>query len=142
MEAFGRMIAVLAGECLVLLLTFYLKTVPLHWQKTETVRSITKAYAAELMESKEFCAANWETLKKELGRFGEYEIEYTVFERRRYEGENGRVYLYHEWKEEQEQKTLLEGSYLRIVVKEKKRGGLETFLYGADSVFYVGGRVS
>lgn len=142
MEAFGRMIAVLAGGCLVLFFSFYLKTVPLHWQKTETVRSITKAYAAELMESKEFCTVRWEAFKKELKRFGEYEAEYTVFERRRYEGENGRVYLYHAWKEVQEQKMLLEGSYLRIVVREKGRGKFETFLYGADSVFFAGGRVS
>ena len=142
MEAFGRMITVLVAGGLVVIFFVFSKTVPGHWQKNETIRSLTKEYAERVMESKVISQAEREAFEAELGRFGEYEIALTVFERRRYEGEQGRVYLYAEWEGEQEQKKLLDGSYLRIVVTEKERGNPELFLYGDSFTFFAGGRVS
>ncbi|MBQ9767628.1 MAG: hypothetical protein IJW37_05965 [Lachnospiraceae bacterium] len=110
-------------------------------QKSETVRSLVKEYVADLTESRRISEERHERFVKELASFGVYEIELTVYERRRYEGEAGRVYLYSECKATEGNKELLTGSYLRVTVAEQEKGKIETFLYGAACMIIAGGRV-
>ncbi|MDD6036488.1 MAG: hypothetical protein PUC30_09910 [Lachnospiraceae bacterium] len=142
MEAFGRMMAALiSGSCIVLFLVFS-QTASVHWQKNETVRSLSRAYVAEVLERGTVLRTEWEVFEAELRRLGEYTAELTVYERRRYEGEEGRVYLYGKWEEDTEEKRFSGGSYLRLTVTEKGRGNPETFLYGEGCTFIAGGRIS
>lgn len=140
MEAFGRIIAVLTAASCVVFLLIVSKMAPVYWQKNETVRSITLEYAARILQSGIVLPEETEKFQKELRRFGEYRVELTVYERRRFEGEAGRVYLYEEW-DGTGKKVLLPGSYLRVFVSEAGRGKLETFLYGDGCTVAAGGRV-
>ena len=96
MEAFGRMITVLTAAFCIVFLTIVSKTAPMHWQKNETVRSMTSEYAAQILKGGVVSLAEQKNFEKELNRFGEYRVELTVYERRRYEGNAGRIYLYKE----------------------------------------------
>lgn len=135
------MIAVLtAAFCIiVLMLTFQMSSV--YWQKNETVHSIASEYAAQILNSGIVSRTEQERFEQELKRLGEYRIELTVYERRRFEGEAGRIYLYEEWDGAGERRVLSPGSYLRILVSEAKRGRLTTFLYGDGSTVVTGGRM-
>ena len=140
MEALGRMLAVFTAVVgLVCFLVFY-KTASVRWQKTESVRSITQAYAEDILQRKEVSRAGWEQFCKELQQFGEYRTELTVYERRRFEGENGRVYLFTEWRGNETTKALSKGSYIRIVVTEGRKAA--EFFYGTGSSVIAGGRIA
>lgn len=142
MEAFGRMIAVsLSALGLVILLLFY-KTAAVRWQKTETVRSLSKVYAEKIMESKEICGSDWIRFTEQLNRLGDYRAELAVYERRRFEGDNGRVYLFTEVIMEENDLCLSEGSYVRLIIAEEINGRLETLLYGGGSPVIAGGRIT
>ncbi len=141
MEAFGRMITVLAAAFCIVFLTIVSKTAPMHWQKNETVRSMTSEYAAQILKGGVVSLAEQKNFEKELNRFGEYRVELAVYERRRYEGNAGRIYLYKERNGIGENEVLPSGSYLRVTVVEKKRSALETFLYGDACTIVAGGRV-
>lgn len=141
MEAFGRVITVLtAAFCMVFLLIVF-KMAPVHWQKNETVHSIALRYAMRMLKSGVVSQTERENFEKELSRFGNYRVELTVYERRRFEGDAGRVYLYKEWNGTEERKVLSSGSYLRLFVAEEEKGTLETFLYGDGCTIVTGGRV-
>lgn len=141
MEAFGRMIAVLlTASCMVFFSVFY-KNSTVQRQRNETVRSLVKEYVTDLTESGQVSEKRKERFVKELAVFGVYEIELTIYERRRYEGETGRMYLYSECRNPEEDTELISGSYLRVTVKEQKKGKAETFWYGAACTFVAGGMV-
>lgn len=141
MEAFGRMIAVLTAACCMIVLILVFKTASVYWQKNETVHSIASEYAEQILKSGIVSRTEQERVERELKRLGEYHIELTVYERKRFEGEAGRIYLYEEWDGAGERKVLSPGSYLRILVSEAKRGRLETFLYGDGGTVVTGGRM-
>lgn len=140
MEAFGRIVAVLAAASCVVVLVIVSKMAPVYWQKNDTVRSITLEYAARILQGGVVLPEETEKFQKELRRFGEYHVELSIYERRRFEGEAGRVYLYKEC-DANEKKVLLPGSYLRVFVTEAGKGKLETFLYGDGCTVAAGGRV-
>lgn len=141
MEAFGRGITVFVAAFSLVVLSIYSKTAPLQRQKNETVRSLTAEYVAELLEERCVQKARKERFLAELAAFGTYEAELTIYERRRYENEEGRMYLYAEWEGNEEEKRLASGSYLRLFVAEQKRSKTETFLYGEGCTIVAGGRV-
>lgn len=141
MEAFGRVIAVLMTAVCLVFLTMFFKTASVDWQKNETVHSITTAYAAQILRSKIILQEEKKRFVEEMRRLGDYEIEITVYERRRYEDSTGRIYLYSEWEGEETEKMLSSGSYLRVEVKEMKRGKLRTFMYGSGCTVVAGGRI-
>lgn len=140
MEALGRMIAVSIAAAGLVFFSAFFKTASVRWQKTETVRSISQAYAEDIMLRKEVSQAGWKQFCKELERIGEYRTELSVYERRRFEGENGRVYLFTEWVGEETTKALSEGSYIRIKVTEDRN--VADFLYGIGSAVIAGGRIA
>lgn len=135
------MIAVLTAVCCMAILLLTFKTSSVYWQKNETVHSIASEYAARILNSGMVSKAEQESFEQELKRLGEYRIELTVYERRRFEGESGRIYVYEEWDGTGERKVLSTGSYLRLLVSEAKRGRLATFLYGDGSTVVTGGRM-
>lgn len=142
MDAFGRMIAVSIGTIgLIFLLLFY-RTASVRWQKAETIRSMSRMYAERLLQNKRISHAEWETFQAEINRLGNYRAELTVYERRRFEGENGRIYLFSEWEQTDGEKILSEGSYIRLLITEQPKGKLETVLYGEACTVLAGGRVS
>lgn len=141
MEAFGRAIAVSLGAMgLVVFLLFY-KTATVRWLRTETVRNMSRAYAEDVLNSGVIRASDWNLFREMLNRFGNYRTEFAVFERRRFEGENGRIYFFTEEKVFGEDKLLTEGSYIRITVTEETGGKAESMLYGSEGIVIAGGRV-
>lgn len=142
MDAFGRTLAVaLSAVGVVFLLLFY-KTAPVRWQRTETVRSITKAYAESVLSKKTVSYADWEAFQAQLGRLGSYRAELAVYERKRFEGENGRIYLFTERSVSEGEIRLSEGSYIRIVVTEDVNSKAELFFRGNGCTIIAGGRVA
>ncbi len=142
MDAFGRTLAVsLSAICFVFLLLFY-KTAPVRWQRVETVRSMTKAYAETVLSEKTVSYADWEAFQARLGRLGEYRAELAVYERKRFEGDAGRIYLFTERTVSEEGLSLSEGSYIRIVVSENIKSKAELFFRGSGGVIIAGGRVT
>ena len=142
MEAFGRSLAVMLSAIgLVILLLFY-KTAAVRWQKTETVRSLCKAYAEKVMRNNEIHGSDWKQFTEQLDRLGDYRTELAVYERKRYERENGRVYLFTESVIEDENLKLMEGSYVRLIVTEESSSRLGTMLYGEGSPVIFGGRIA
>ena len=83
----------------------------------------------------------WRLFREQLSRFGNYRAELIVFERRRFEGKDGRVYLYTEWRPEKGEKPLTEGSYVRVTVTEDEKKPITVF-FGAGSTIFAGGRIS
>lgn len=141
MDAFGRTIVVSLGAIgLVFSLLFY-KTASVRWQKAETVRNMCQAYAEQVLSDKEICCSEWEAFRNQLERLGNYRAEFAVYERRRYEGMNGRIYLLREWEVSGEDMLLTEGSYIRITVTEEEHNKMQTFFYGSGCVAVAGGRV-
>lgn len=142
MEAFGRTIAVaLAMVGVVVFLLFY-KTASIGWQREETVRSMSSAYAERILRSKRIRKTEWETFRQEIGRLGTYRAELSVYERRRFETEKGRTYLFTTIEDPGEDLVLTEGSYVRVVVTEEKGSRWEAFVYGTGMPVLAGGRVS
>lgn len=142
MDAFGRTLAVsLSAICFVLLLLFY-KTAPVRWQRTETVRSMTKAYAENVLSKKTVSYDDWEAFQAQLSRLGAYRAELAVYERKRFEGEEGRVYLFMERTVAEGELSLSEGSYIRITVAEDVNSKAELFLRGGGCTVIGGGRVA
>lgn len=142
MEALGRMIAVLFGVASLVLLLVYYRTGSARWQKSETVRSMSQSYADTLLSDKKVTRTEWEAFCMELNRLGSYRTELTIYERRRFEGKDGRVYLFSERNDFSAETVLSEGSYVRIVISEEPRGWLETLLFGAECTVLAGGRIS
>ena len=140
MESFGRVIALGVGVTGVIFLLFFSKTVVFRWQRHETVRSMSRGFTETLLNEKKLSFGDWQGFQKEIARLGGYRAELTIYERRRYEDDNGGVYLY-ETEEVTGDRILREGSYVRVVViSEEDRWG-EQFLLGDCGVVVAGGRV-
>lgn len=135
------MIAVLTAVCCMAVLVLTFKMSSVYWQKNETVHSMALEYAERILKSGIVSRTGQERFERELKRLGKYHIELTVYERRRFEGEGGRIYLYEEWDGTGDRKVLSPGSYLRILVSEAERGKLEAFLYGDGATVVTGGRM-
>lgn len=140
MEALGRTIAVILSVVGIVFGIFFYKTSSIQWQKNETVRNMGNAFAKQVIQEKEFLYADWVSFQNNLSSLGEYHTEISIYERRRFEGESGRVYLYHE-EEPKENRMLSEGSFVRVVVTEEK-GRIGTVLYGGGCTVIAGGRIS
>jgi len=140
-EAFGRVIAVLLAAVCIVLFPVHAKIAHAKWQKNETVRSLVKEYVTDVFAEKRITVERRERLVTELERLGKYEINLTLYERRRYEDEDGRIYLYHPWDDAKEEKMLLSGSYLRVTVMEEQSGKVQAFFYGEGGTVVAGGRV-
>ncbi len=141
MESFGRTIALVVGIIGVVFLLLFSKTASARWQRHETIRSMSHAFAETLLRDKAFFRHEWEMFRKELRRLGGYRAELTVYERRRFENENGEFYLY-EKVEITSNKELREGSYVRVLVTSADEAGTgERSLWGDYGVIVVGGRV-
>lgn len=141
MEAFGRLIAVLWTVFCVIFLSVYSKEIVFRRQKNETVRSIVKEYASDVLEDGRVVSERKEAFLKELAGFGLFEVNVTVYERRRFDSENGRNFFYREREEVCAEMQLPSGSYVRVIVAEQEKGKTETFLYGAAGIITAGGRV-
>lgn len=141
MEAFGRSIAVMLSMAGIVFSLLFYKTAAVRWQKAETVRSMSQRYAEHVLSVREIRASDWKVFREQLNRLGEYRTELAVYERKRYEGERGRVYLYEESDVEEEDRMLTDGSYIRLVVTEAENGKMETILYGNGYPIIAGGRV-
>lgn len=141
MESFGRMIAMIVSVVGLLFFGFYQKTAAVQWQRNETVREISQAYAERILEDKCIFERDWEAFQKEIADLGKYRAELTIYERKRYEDESGRVYLFREKTYVTGTQFLTEGSYVRLVVTEEEKSVPETFLYGAACKLSVGGRI-
>lgn len=140
MEAMGRFFAMAIGTVGLFFLLFLNKTSSFLWQKNETVRSMSHAFAEHMMAEKEVSGEELGDFRETLEKLGSYRVTVSVFERRRYENESGRIYLFTE-SENPEEVVLVPGSYLRIVVTEEERSKLSVFLYGSPCTVYAGGRV-
>ena len=142
MEALGRAIAIIlcaTGVCFCLI--FY-RTASVHRQKTETVRSMTKMYSQHVLESKKVIREEWDLFLKELNVLGDYCAEITVYERRRFENESGRIFLFSEWKREEPEREFSDGSYVRVLVTEQEGGMFRTLFFGAGTTIISGGRIA
>ena len=142
MEALGRTIAVALSAIGLLILLFFYRTASVRWQKEETIRSMCQTFAENILEQRSIPGEDWNEFEERINLLGAYRTEVTVYERRMFEGENGRVYLYVRRDAEETKKEIPEGSYVRIVVTEAPRGKAETFFFGEGCVLYAGGRVS
>lgn len=142
MEAFGRMITVaLAMVGVVMFLIFY-RTASMGWQREETVRSMSSAYAEHIIRSRRILQKEWEAFRQEIGRLGSYRAELSVYERRRFETGKGRTYLFTTIEAPEEDLVLTEGSYIRVVVMEEKGSRWESFVYGTGAPILAGGCIS
>ncbi len=141
MEAFGRMIAMCI--CVVGLVFFacYQRTAAVQWQKNETLRELSQAYTDRILEDNCILEKDWEVFQRQLAGYGTYQVRLIIYERKRYEGESGRVYLFSETAYETGDQVLTEGSYVRLVVTEEEKSKSETFLYGTGVQVAVGGRI-
>lgn len=142
MEAFGRLISVVCATVGLISCIFFYKTASVSRQRNETVQSMSNAFVQSILCDKTVSTEEWEGFRDELARLGTYQAKLTVFERRRYEGDDGGIYLYTEWDGAEREKMLSEGSYVRIVVTEQEKSKIETFLYGSGCVFFAGGRIA
>ena len=141
MEAFGRSIAVWSGVVALFFSLLFYKTAAVRWQKTETVRSMSQMYAEYVLSTREIRMSDWNLFREQLNLLGAYRTELAVYERRRYEGEQGRVYLYTELNADVGERLLTEGSYIRLVVTEEEKGKTQTLFYGTGGRIIAGGRV-
>jgi len=142
MDAFGRMIAVSVATLSIVFSLFFYRTASVRWQKEESVRSMVQAYGAELLQERTVSLRDWNAFRKQLNSFGNYRAELVIYERKRFENANGRLYLYTQRYPQGEDTNLTEGSYVRIVVTEDGKETLSTVLFGAGSTIFAGGRVS
>lgn len=141
MEALGRIIAVVAALLGGICISFFSKKMTLTWQKRQMVRHITYEFAENIISDEKLSLTESEEFELQLRNLGEYETEIILFERKRYEDEEGRKYLYEERKITKEEE-LQEGSYFRIMVTERNKGVLSTFFYGPGVTLVTGGRIS
>jgi hypothetical protein len=101
---------------------------------------MSHAFAKTLLRDKTFLIHEWEAFRNELRHLGGYLAESTVYERRRFEDENGGFYLYE--KAELTSDTILrEGSYVRVLVTQEEREAVGSVLSGDCGVIVAGGRV-
>lgn len=140
MEAFGRTIALAVSIIGVVFLLFFSKTISVRWQKHETVRSLSRAFAEKLLWEKKISFNEWIAFQEEVKRFGGYRAEVVVYEGRRFENESGAFYLYQR-QEITENRELREGSYVRVFVSQEEEVGRQTFLLGDFGAIVIGGRV-
>ena len=141
MESFGRTISLVIGTIGVLFLLFFSKMISVRWQRHETVRNLTHAFAETLLRDGRFLVHEWETFQHELQQIGSYRMELTLYERRRFEDENGGFYLY-EKTEPVGDSMLRAGSLVRMLVvptEEAESKGL--FWLGDYGAIVAGGRV-
>ena len=142
MEALGRGLACLfCGVSLVLLLV-YQKTSAVGWQRSQTVRTMSKEYIGEVRRRGMVTEEDWSAFLQELQRLGEFDAKLTVYEKRRYEGEDGAVYLYSEWEQNGTGERIPEGSYVRLTVFQRDTGVWDSFWYGGGCVVFLGGQIT
>ena len=140
MESFGRTLALVVGIIGVVFLLLFSKTASVRWQRHETIRCMSHAFAKTLLRDKTFLIHEWEAFRNELRHLGGYRADLTVYERRRFEDENGGFYLYE--KAELTSDTILrEGSYVRVLVTQEEREAGGSVLSGDCGVIVAGGRV-
>lgn len=140
MESFGRTIALGVGIIGIFFLLLFSKTVSVQWQRHETVRSMSHAFAKTVLRDKSVMVHKWNSFQKELRYLGAYRAELTVYERRRFEDENGGFYIF-EKSEITGNKELKEGSFVRILVTQKDSGNGKIFLSVDCGAIVTGGRV-
>ena len=142
MEALGRSISVIVCAIGMTFCILFFQSVSVHRQKTETARSMVRMYTAHVLEDKKIRREEWESFQKVLHRLGDYQAEITVYERRRFEDENGRLFLFYLWEGEEAEREFSKGSYVRITVTEEEPGRIGTFLFGDGAVIISGGRIA
>lgn len=140
MEAFGRVITMVVGIIGVIFLLLFSKTAAAGWQCHETVRSMSYAFAEQLLENKKVVFCEWEAFQKEVWRIGGYRADLAVYEGRRFEEEHGGFYLYQRM-DVSEDRGLKSGSYVRLVVVGEEGKSGEVFCLGDYGVIIAGGRV-
>lgn len=138
MEAFGRIIAVAIAGVGAFLMVIFSKKAVLYRQKEIAMRSLTREYVGSLMEDRFFSVQQMDELKNKLSRLGDFEMEYTIMERIRFDSENGYNEAYRLCEEESVQ--LSGGSLVRVYVTER-RSKTESFLYGPGAFCLFGGYV-
>ena len=106
----------------------------------ETVRSMSYAFAEQLLENKEVVFCEWKAFQKEVMQIGGYRAELAVYEGRRFEGEAGGFYLY-QGADVSEDKGLKSGSYVRLVVTREAFESGDMFCADDYGVIIAGGRV-
>lgn len=141
MESFGRVIAVVVGIIGVVFLLLLSGTASVRWQRYETVRSLSDKFAQDILFEKKISYLEWDVFRQEIGNLGDYRAELTVYERCRFEDENGSFWLYRT-EEVDGDKTLSEGSYVRVSVSlANKAGSSDVFQPGDYGVIVAGGCV-
>jgi len=140
MESFGRVIALVVGVIGVVFLLFFPKTASARWQRHETVRSMSRGFTETLLNEKKLFFGEWQGFQKEIAHLGGYRAELAVYERRRFEDENGGVYLY-EKAEITGDRILREGSLVRVLIIPEENRWREWFFPGDGGVIVAGGRV-
>lgn len=140
MESFGRTIAVIVCIIGVASILLFSKTVSVRWQRHETIRSMSQAFVETILRDKAFYIHEWNDFQKNLWNLGSHRAELTVYERRRFENEDGGFYLY-EKAEITEDRLLREGCYVRLLVISEENENKEKVLPGDGGVIVAGGRV-
>ncbi len=142
MEALGRGIASLFCVGSLIILLVYQKTSAIGWQRNQTVRAMSKEYVKSVQSRGKVTEESWLVFLRELRRLGEFDAKLTVYEKKRYEGDSGAMYLYSKWEPDGTEEWIPEGSYVRLTVFQKGTGVWERFWYGDDCVVFVGGRIT
>lgn len=140
MESFGRTVALVVGIIGIVFLLLFSKTVSARWQRHETVRSMSRSFAETLLRDKMIFVHEWEVFRMELLDLGNYRAELAVYERRRFEDEDGGFYLF-EKAEIAGDRVLREGSYVRLLITPEEREDVVRLLSGDCGVIVAGGRV-
>ena len=140
MEAFGRVIAMAVSIIGVGFLLLFSKTAAARWQCHEAVRSMSYAFAEQLLENKKMVLHEWEAFQKKISQMGGYRAELAVYEGRRFEDEDGGFYLYQR-ADISEDLGLKGGSYVRLVVTGEDFKSGNQFCTGDYGVIIAGGRV-
>ncbi len=143
MEALGRALAVILGVIVLFFSFLFCRVVSVQWQKNETIRSIGNAFVEDVIRDATITQHRLDMLQRELDLFGTFQVEVVVHERRRFEGEEGRIYLFQKWMMDsiEMKKEIADGSYVRLKVTEKRRSRWSTFFYGESATYIAGGRV-
>lgn len=142
MEALGRGVACLFCALSLVFLLVYQKTSAVGWQRNQTVRTMSKEYVRKVQSRGKVTEESWLAFLRELRRLGEFDAELTIYEKKRYEGDSGSIYLYSEWEQNGTEEEIPEGSYVRLTVFQKDTGVWDRFWYGGGCVVFVGGRIT
>lgn len=141
MEALGRGIASLFCAVSLVFLLVYQKTSAVGWQRNQTVRAMSKEYVKSIQRLGMVTEEGWGMFWQELQRLGKFDAKLTIYEKRRYEGEAGAIYLYSEWEQSGTEEQIPEGSYVRLTIVQEDMQVWDRFWYGDGCVVFVGGRI-